>query len=248
MEELKEEFKDDKFFITYPWMAKALKLKGLESKVFAIIHGYTVNGEGCYFGGRRYLAEICGCSIRGVDEALKRLVDNNFLLKHYWRDKKRQRRCKYTSNITEISKLKKIYELEKEQNEKNAKDNVACVMNSVYKGTAESATGVLNSLHDGTAESAPNNISKSKNFIINTNLSECDWKIKKFGLYGNVRLTDNLYAYLNKISNGRADEYINKCDTFIEEGHFNVIRETCGPEAFVRHIETWMKEDGVTSD
>ena len=71
---------------------------------------------------------------------------------------------------------------------------------------------------------------------------------KKFGLYGNVQLTDNLYTYLNKISNGLADEYINKCDTFIEEGHFNVIRETCGPEAFVRHIETWMKEDGVISD
>lgn len=248
MEELKEELKDDKFYISYPWMVKALKLKGLESKVFAVIHGYTVNGEGCYFGGRRYLAEICGCSIRGVDEALKKLVDHKFLLKFYWRDKKRQRRCMYISNFNEVSRLKKIYEMEKEQSAKDAKENVAWVLNSVYEGTAESVSRVLNSVYEGTADSAPYNITKNNNIIINTNLSECDEKVKRFGFYSNVRLNDNLYNYLNEISNGRADEYIEKCDAFIEEGHFDVIRETCGPEAFVRHIEMWMKEDGVIPD
>lgn len=62
-------------------MTLYLNLRGNELPIYAIIYGFSKDGQGCFFGTRKYLALVCNCSIRSVDNALKNLVSRNLVLK-----------------------------------------------------------------------------------------------------------------------------------------------------------------------
>ena len=60
---------------------RTLGLKGNDLLVFAVIHGYSQAGEGCYFGSLSHLAEVCGMARSTAAEVLKRLVESGLLKK-----------------------------------------------------------------------------------------------------------------------------------------------------------------------
>lgn len=60
---------------------RTLGLKGNDLLVFAVVHGFSQNGEGCYYGSLSHLAEICGIARRTVIDVLKRLTDMGLLKK-----------------------------------------------------------------------------------------------------------------------------------------------------------------------
>ena len=58
---------------------RTLGLTGNDLLVYAAIHGYSQNGEGCCFCSRAELAARCGVGVRTLDAILKRLVDDGYL-------------------------------------------------------------------------------------------------------------------------------------------------------------------------
>ena len=76
------EIKDGNFISIQGWMVNRLNLKGNELLVYAIIYGFSQDGESRYTGSRRYLADWCGCSVKTVGNALASLVAKGLISKH----------------------------------------------------------------------------------------------------------------------------------------------------------------------
>ena len=78
-------------------MITKLKLKGNELLVFALIHGFSQDGESCFKGSLRYLIEWTGLDKSTVIKLLKQLVDKQYINKFEY-EKNKVRYCEYTSN------------------------------------------------------------------------------------------------------------------------------------------------------
>lgn len=63
------------------WMNSRLQLSGDELIVYAIIHGFSQDGEGKFFGSREYIARWIGKSKQTAGRVLKRLTDIGLLQK-----------------------------------------------------------------------------------------------------------------------------------------------------------------------
>ena len=78
------------------WMCNELELKGNDLLIFALIYGFSQDGESSFFGGRKYIAETFNISLPTVDKALQNLLDKGYILKQessdyntpdsYWAD------------------------------------------------------------------------------------------------------------------------------------------------------------------
>ena len=78
-------------------MITKLKLKGNELLVFALIHGFSQDGESRFKGSLRYLIEWTGLDKSTVIKLLKQLVDKQYINKFEY-EKNKVRYCEYTSN------------------------------------------------------------------------------------------------------------------------------------------------------
>ena len=73
--------KDDNYYQISGWMLNRLNLKGVELQVFAIIYGFSQDGESVFSGSLSYLCDWVGASKPTVIKALKDLVTKNFITK-----------------------------------------------------------------------------------------------------------------------------------------------------------------------
>lgn len=62
-------------------MRETLGLQGNALLVYAVIAGYSANGQGCYYGNLEYLCQLTGCSRATVCRTLKDLVEQKFIKK-----------------------------------------------------------------------------------------------------------------------------------------------------------------------
>lgn len=73
---------DDKvYFSVQAWMVTKLGLKGCERDVYAIVYGYSQDGESDYHGSLGYMSELTGYSKNSICTALKNLTDKKLILK-----------------------------------------------------------------------------------------------------------------------------------------------------------------------
>ena len=72
---------DSIYFSVQAWMVTKLKLKGAERDVYAIIHGYSQDGESDFHGSLEYLATLTGYSRNAICTALKNLTDRQLIIK-----------------------------------------------------------------------------------------------------------------------------------------------------------------------
>ena len=79
MEDDKSRIADNSYVIILPFMVKKLKLKGADLMIYAIIHGYSVGDNGCYWGGLKYLMEWTGSSKPTVIRSLQWLVEMGYI-------------------------------------------------------------------------------------------------------------------------------------------------------------------------
>ena len=61
---------------------RALGLSGNDLMVFALINGFSQDGQGCFYGSIPYICETCGISRRTAIYILNDLVERGFLLKN----------------------------------------------------------------------------------------------------------------------------------------------------------------------
>ena len=74
--------KNESYYVVEGWMINELGLKGNSLCVYAIIYGFTKDGEGEFTGAWSYLASCLGCvSAPTVNNALKDLVAKEYIIK-----------------------------------------------------------------------------------------------------------------------------------------------------------------------
>ena len=73
--------KDDNYYQISGWMLNRLQLKGAELQVFAIIYGFSQDGESKFTGSINYLCDWVGVSRPTIIKALKELTDKEFIIK-----------------------------------------------------------------------------------------------------------------------------------------------------------------------
>ena len=69
------------YIVILPWMREELDLKGNELLVFALIHGFSQESQGCFFGSLDYVCKACGCSRPTAIETLKKLRERGLIHK-----------------------------------------------------------------------------------------------------------------------------------------------------------------------
>nr|UVX56770.1 MAG: Replication initiator protein A (RepA) N-terminus [Bacteriophage sp.] len=74
--------KDTNFIAIQGWMRTKLNLKGNELLIYALIYGFSQDGESRFKGSRKYIADWCGCSLNTVDRSISSLVDKGLLAKY----------------------------------------------------------------------------------------------------------------------------------------------------------------------
>ena len=72
---------DNNFITIQGWMRTKLNLKGVDLMVFAIIYGFSQDGQSVFSGTASYLAEWTGESRRNIMRVLQRLVNDGLLVK-----------------------------------------------------------------------------------------------------------------------------------------------------------------------
>lgn len=73
--------KDTDFIIKQGWMVSKLHLTGLDLELYALVYGYTKDGETWYETNIENMSEWCLTSDRSIQRHLKVLVDSGYLLR-----------------------------------------------------------------------------------------------------------------------------------------------------------------------
>lgn len=69
------------WYFTVTSEMREIGLKGNELLIYAVINGYSANGEGCYYGSIGYLSELVGVSYNTAQALLKDLTTRGFIRK-----------------------------------------------------------------------------------------------------------------------------------------------------------------------
>ena len=85
----------EQFITIQGWMRTQLNLKGNDLLVYAIIYGFSQDGETRFTGSLQYLADWCGATKQGVQKNLKNLIDKGYIEK-FEVEKNGVRFCEYS--------------------------------------------------------------------------------------------------------------------------------------------------------
>lgn len=94
--------KDNNYIAIQGWMRTKLNLKGNELLTYAVIYGFSQDGESTFKGSRKYIAEWCGCSLDTVDRSLNSLVAKGLIAKYPHTDDNGVRLVDYAAILTAI--------------------------------------------------------------------------------------------------------------------------------------------------
>ena len=87
--------KDNTYIVIQSWMISELKLSGNDLLVYAIIYGFSQDGETRFTGSLQYLADWCNATKSGIQKNLKNLVDAG-LIEKYESFKNNIKFCEYS--------------------------------------------------------------------------------------------------------------------------------------------------------
>ena len=87
--------KENTYFVVQSWMVTDLKLSGNDLIVYAIIYGFSQDGESRFTGSLQYLADWCNATKAGIQKNLKNLVDAG-LIEKYESFKNNIKFCEYS--------------------------------------------------------------------------------------------------------------------------------------------------------
>lgn len=73
--------RDENYFQVTGWMLNRLNLKGTALLVYAIIYGFSQDGESSFTGSLQYLCDFTGASRSTVKRTLKDLAEQGYVLK-----------------------------------------------------------------------------------------------------------------------------------------------------------------------
>ena len=86
------------------WMREELGLSGNELMTYAIVYGFSQDGESRFTGSRQYIADWCGCTTRSVQTVLNNLTDRGLITKYEY-TANNIKHCEYDANFTTGEKI-----------------------------------------------------------------------------------------------------------------------------------------------
>lgn len=89
------------------WMITDLMLKGNDLLIYAIIYGFTQDGEQWFDGSRQYLADWCNSTKRGISKNLESLVSLEYIIKDEY-VVNNVKFCKYKANLEKLTPVNKV--------------------------------------------------------------------------------------------------------------------------------------------
>lgn len=202
--------KDENYYQISGFMINRLGLKGVPLNVYAIIYGFTQDGESEFTGSLQYLCDFTGGTSKPtIIKALKELTESGYLFKR-----------KEVISGVQFNRYKVNLHLLKNFNE----------------GSKETLQGVVKKLKQGSKETLPNNKGDNKssdNKEINNILSEFEslWKIypRKIGK------PKALKAYQKARKNGVTFEDVQMgINNYLEE-----IKAKKTETEYIKHGSTW---------
>lgn len=96
--------KNENYIHISGWMINQLQLSGNELLVYAVIYGFSQDGESVYRGGAGYLAECLNLSRQSIFSILKKLTDKGLVIKQE-KTVNNVKFADYTVNFEKISNL-----------------------------------------------------------------------------------------------------------------------------------------------
>lgn len=122
------------------WMISDLGLKGNELLIYAIIYGFSQDGESKFTGSRQYLADWTNTTVKNVQNILNNLVDKGLLIKDE----------KYVNNIKfcEYKAIKIQITLEEEKVPERGKKFLGVGKNFPKGREKSSHNNLINKLED----------------------------------------------------------------------------------------------------
>lgn len=78
----KKMIRDENYYQICGWMITRLGLRGTALNVFAIIYGFTQDGESEFKGSRQYLSDFTGATRPTIDKALSELIEHGLIIKN----------------------------------------------------------------------------------------------------------------------------------------------------------------------
>ena len=72
---------DENYYTIHGWMLNRLNLKGTALMVYAIIYGFSQDGQSEFTGSRQYLCNFIGATKPTIDKALEELCNKELIIK-----------------------------------------------------------------------------------------------------------------------------------------------------------------------
>lgn len=190
--EKETKIKDENYFQISGFMVNRLGLKGNDLMVYAIVYGFSQDGETWFNGSRQYLSDFTGASKSTIDRTLLGLQEKGLLIKH-----------------TEIKNgvSFNIYKAVLPNDE------------GVFKMTNDTLSKMKNGVVKMNTNNIDNNNSIIDNIVLEKEFKEKDTK-HKYGEYGRVLLTDEQYKKLvEEYDKAFIDDVIAKVDAYVESNN-----------------------------
>lgn len=73
--------KDTNYYVVFRWMTSKLGLTGNELLTYAVVYGFTQDGDTLYLGSQKYLTEAIGCSKNTAIASLEKLTEKGLIIK-----------------------------------------------------------------------------------------------------------------------------------------------------------------------
>ena len=73
--------RDSNYVVIQGWMITRLGLKGNELMIYAVIYGFSQNGETEFVGSMKYLADWTNSTVESVRKCIKSLIDKGYIVK-----------------------------------------------------------------------------------------------------------------------------------------------------------------------
>jgi hypothetical protein len=142
----------DKYITIQGWMVTALKLKGSELQLFALIHGFCQDGKSRFSGSLSYIETWLNASRPTAIAALNRLTLAGWIVKHAAPVNQSN---EYSVNWKAVNKAKEVVKNLYHQAETGSKETLPEVVKKFNGGSKESLPNIYSNTDNENIESAP---------------------------------------------------------------------------------------------
>lgn len=188
--------KDNNYYVVYGWMVNKLKLKGTALQLYAVIYGFSQDGDSECSGSLAFLAETTGCTKQTILNGLDKLERLGYIQKRQTRDSDGGLRNHYRVNLSAIESAGDIPQYVESECGKTVESKVGTPKNFTHEVKKSQCPQSKN-------KNAPSQKSRPNNTIREYIDYEGEFGTrspkKRFGEFANVYLTSEEYDKLHSI-------------------------------------------------